>query len=92
MFNVKVEYDPAPIRHIAVQCPDCKKWFYGWDIIDDYRSADLRYDYQISFATFICPVCGKEFGGIHNADKPKIEEVSYPEVYEGCLTRKEIWE
>ena len=90
-MNIKVEYDPTPIRHIAVQCPDCKKWFYGWDIVDGGFEY-LKYDYQIGFATFTCPVCGKEFGGIHNADKPQIEEVSYPEIYDGCLTRKEIWE
>ena len=91
-MNIRVEYDPTPIRHIAVQCPDCKKWFYGRDIINGDWLRDLTYDYQINFATFTCPVCGKEFGGLQNVDKPKIEEVSYPEVYEGCLTRKEIWE
>ena len=24
-FNVKVQYDMIPIRHIAVECPKCKK-------------------------------------------------------------------
>ena len=89
-MNIRVEYDPTPIRHIAVQCPCCDKWFYGEDIVDggfDY----LKYDYQIYFATFTCPVCGKEFGGNQNATKVHIEESSYPEVYDGCLTRKEIW-
>jgi hypothetical protein len=89
-MNIRVEYDPTPIRHIAVQCPDCKKWFYGWDIIDG-EFDDLRWSYQICIATFKCPICGAEFGGIHNKNKVHIEEVSYPEVYEGCLTRKEIW-
>ena len=40
-FNVRVEYEPLPIRHIAVQCPNCKKWFRGWEITeDDLREAE----------------------------------------------------
>lgn len=31
-FNVRVEYEPLPIRHIAVQCPECKNWFHGMDM------------------------------------------------------------
>ena len=34
-FNVKVEYDMMPIRHIAVECPKCKKWFKGWQITEN---------------------------------------------------------
>lgn len=89
-MNVRVEYDPTPIRHIAVQCPDCKRWFYGWDIVDG-EFDDLMFDYQIYFATFTCPICTKRFGGNQNATKVYIEEVAYPEVYDECLTRKEIW-
>ena len=33
-MNVRIMYDPAPIRHIAVQCPDCERWFNGRDIDD----------------------------------------------------------
>lgn len=95
MFNVRVEYDNRPIRHIAVQCPKCNKWFNGWDIVDSspysHPFEELKYDYNIRWATFTCPVCGEEFGGMHNADKPNIEEVAYPEVYDGCLERKEVW-
>lgn len=93
-FNVRVEYESTPIRHIAVQCPNCENWFHGSDITDD----DLGYEYQIDFAHFTCPVCGRKFGrsDTWNAytalDKPHIEEVSYPEVYDGCLTQKVIWE
>lgn len=46
MFNVRVEYESTPIRHIAVQCPNCKKWFRGWEITED----NLRYAYEINFA------------------------------------------
>ena len=39
-----------------------------------------------------CPVCGAEFGGLQHNDKANIKEVGHPEVYDGCLERKEIWE
>lgn len=90
MFNVRVEYESTPIRHIAVQCPKCKKWFRGWEITED----ELRYSSDIHYTVFECPICEKEFGGIQHADNPNIKEVSYPEVYDGCLKRKETvsWE
>ena len=87
MFNVKVEYDSTPVRHIAVQCPECNNWFRGRDITKNH----LTYDFDIDWAEFDCPVCGKRFGGTRHADKPKIEEVDYPKVYEDCLERKEVW-
>lgn len=90
-MNVRVEYEATPIRHIAVQCPKCERWFYGEDIIKG-NFYDLRFSYQIHFATFKCPICGAEFGGIEDKNKVHIEESSYPEVYDKCLTRKEIWE
>ena len=93
MFNVRVEYESTPIRHIAVQCPECNKWFHGWDIVKGERAFDvLRYEHDINWAEFECPVCGKEFGGLQHADKPNIKEVEYPEVYEDCLTKKETWQ
>lgn len=79
MYNVRVEYDCAPIRHIAVQCPGCQRWFYGNSITEDR----LSYEYQLSSATFDCPICGEEFGG--RLDKPNIKEVMYPDVYKGCV-------
>ena len=101
-INVRVEYEPTPIRHIAVQCPHCQRWFKGYDITNN----DLNYDYQLNFATFNCPICKKSFGynsdrlfKFHNTmseyqDKIKIEESSFPEVYDGCLEKKEqiTWE
>lgn len=83
MFKVKVEYESTPIRHIAVQCPSCEKWFYGYDITSD----NLIYDYQVNFAKFTCPICHEEFSGEHT-----VEEVGYPKVYEECMRRKEVWE
>ena len=87
MFNVRVEYESTPIRHIAVQCPDCKKWFRGWEITKD----SLSYSYEIGFAKFECPICEREFGGLQHTDKPNIEEVGHPAVYEGCLEKKVKW-
>lgn len=52
----------------------------------------LRYEHDINWAEFECPVCGKEFGGLQHADKPNIKEVRHPEVYEDCLTKKETWQ
>lgn len=94
-MKVRVEYESTPIRHIAVQCPNCVKWFNGRDIIDGDWLEDLRYDYQIGFATFICPLCNDEFGYANPYDRKKvdIEEVgSAEECYKGCLSKREVWE
>ena len=90
-MNVRVEYESTPIRHIAVQCPRCVKWFDGRDITND----KLSFDYQIYWAQFECPVCGKIFGGDEyiKFSNISIKEVdSAEECYKGCLQRKEIWE
>lgn len=90
-FNVKVEYDMMPIRHIAVECPRCKRWFRGGQITKD----SLAEHYDIYNAKFICPLCKEEFGyDLYNdkKDTPNIEESGYPDIYKDCLTKKEIWE
>ena len=87
MFNVKVEYGEAPVRHIAVQCPECKKWFKGRDITYD----PLTCAHQIDYAEFQCPLCNKKFGGIMNSDRPNVKVASYPDVYNECLCKKEVW-
>lgn len=93
MFNVRVEYESTPIRHTAVQCPICGKWFNGWDIVKGNGAFEvLRYDHDIKWAEFECPVCGTEFGGLQHNDKANIEEMIYPEIYNECLKRKETWE
>jgi len=58
MMRIRLELDAASIRHLAVQCPDCENWFHGRDITHD----ELSYEYDIFFAQFECPVCGKIFG------------------------------
>ena len=89
-MKIRVEYEPTPIRHIAVQCPKCERWFNGHDITED----KLEYEYHIYYAQFICPVCGKVFGADerYNFANVQIEETDYPDVYKDCLKRKEIWE
>lgn len=89
-FNVKVEYDIMPIRHIAVECPKCGKWFYGREITKD----DLIEHTDILNAVFQCPLCNEEFGDKYwgKVDIPVIEESDYPGLYDGCLKRRETWE
>lgn len=88
-FNMRVEYDSAPVRHCAVQCPECEKWFYGYDVIED---GSLTYDYELGSATFRCPLCNTRFGCGTEYDDEKIAEVSHPKVYEGCLEKIVSWE
>lgn len=85
--NVKIEYESVPIRHIAVQCPDCKNWFSGWDII----KSECRYSYQITMAECECPKCGSEFR-IGNDSNIVDGGVAFPEFYDKCLHKKETWE
>lgn len=91
--NVRVEYKPALIRHIAIQCPYCKKWFQGNDITE----SQLSYDYQLNFAEFHCPVCNNNFGYHANGhlnrkkDELAIEESVYPDIYKDCMTKKTVW-
>ena len=85
-MKIRIEYDPTPIRHIAVQCPCCDRWFDGRDITED----SLSYEYQIRFANFHCPVCGASFQVTN--DYLHIEEAMYPDVYKDCLRKKTTWE
>lgn len=94
-INVRVEFDPAPIRHLAVQCPYCNKWFRGYDIAD----GELRYSYQLRFANYHCPLCNKDFSEYKPNRDPfdekmvlKIEEAPYEDIYKDCLTKKTTWE
>lgn len=90
-MNIRVEYDSTPIRNIAVQCPNCEKWFYGYDITED----KLQYSYQVPFAKFHCPVCSNIFGcnvGIKKDTFNVKEYGSAEEVYKGCLEKKVSWE
>lgn len=83
--KVRVEYEPTPIRHIAVQCPYCGKWFDGIEIVEG--NWDLSYDYQLHHVSFECPLCVKHFG-VQYDDEIDVEEVSYPDVYKEVLRKK----
>ena len=90
-MKVKIMYDPAPIRHIAVQCPDCGRWFNGRDISDK----DITYDYDLHIAQFKCPVCGKIFGSdaYSNHSNTRIEECDdHNDVYKDIYQKVERWE
>lgn len=94
IINFRVEHDLAPIRHVAVRCPECFRWFQARDITAD----SLDDDVDLKFAVFVCPVCGTSFSARNNfrpwddEHEIDIEEVTYPDVYKDCLTRKETWE
>lgn len=90
-MNVKIMYDPTPIRHIAVQCPDCERWFNGRDIGD----RELVYDYELYQTQFICPVCGKVFGSdaYSKHQNVKVEECdSVSDIYNDIYKKVEKWE
>jgi hypothetical protein len=84
-------YDPAPIRHIAVQCPDCERWFNGRDVC----GRELVYDYELYQTQFTCPVCGKVFGPDDNSVNRNviIEECDrHSDVYKDIYKKVEKWE
>ena len=89
-FNIRVEYDATPVRHLAVQCPNCKRWFHGREISSD----EILYKHDVCFALFTCPICDEEFGFHFDGsfDDYEISEVGYPEVYKDALEKKVTWE
>lgn len=89
-MNIRVEYDCRPIKHIAVQCPKCERWFDGRDITEN----QLDYERQIAHALFTCPICGKIFCGDWNIgyEDVHVEEMGYSAVYKDCIKKKEVWE
>lgn len=90
-LNIRVEYEATPIRHIAAQCPNCRKWFNGREITEQ----ELSFSHHIYHAQFKCPLCGRVFGAdecIGYANVNVVECGSSTEVYKDCLRRKEVWE
>lgn len=93
-INFRVKYDPAPIRHVAVQCPFCNKWFNGDDILAE--SKILTFESDLEFAKFLCPICDRNFS-VYDPDSGfetmKIKECdNHMEVFKDCLKRKVRWE
>ena len=83
-FNVRIDHDPAPIRHIAVQCPECMEWFRGRDITEE----SLTYDSDLYQTTFVCPICHTVFGKDTNYWICSGKEADYPEIYDDCWTKE----
>ena len=87
-LNIRVEYEPTPIRHLSIKCPFCNNWFKKNDIAKndiDYIT-DLTYDGE-----FKCPNCKKEFDS-SDYELNIVECDNHNEVYKDCLTKKVIWE
>ena len=86
-FNVRIDHDPATIRHIAIQCPKCKEWFHGRDLTDEL----LTYDTDLYHVTFICPLCYTLFGKDTDYEVCCGEEADYPEIYVGCYQKSTVF-
>lgn len=82
---IKANFDPAPIRHLAIQCPECNNWFIGNDILEN----TIYYAYEISGSSCLCPKCNTSFIISINSDID--EEADFPEFYRKCLKRKITW-
>jgi hypothetical protein len=81
--KIKVEFDPCPIRHAVVQCPNCEKWFYP----DDILTKEIHSDYDLYQVEGTCPICGHHFNS-----QTEIEECSHSKIYDGVMKKKVIWE
>lgn len=84
-IKVAVEFDPTPIRHMAIQCPRCERWFYKYDITN--VRVDYKHDID-SYAKCKCPVCDHEF----DLGNVELEYPHFPEFYDKCAKKKEVWE
>ena len=84
-IKVAVEFDPTPIRHMAIQCPKCHRWFNRHDIAND----DIDFDSDIdSSAKCECPACNHEF----DLGNVEFEYPDFPDFYDKCAKKKVVWE
>lgn len=89
--KIMVEYECTPIRHIAVQCPFCKNWFKGHDILKD----NITYSCEIDGASCSCPKCNYIFDIDMDGEGAEIKEPSTgfnQFVNDNCLKKVERWE
>lgn len=84
-IQIKVEYESVPIRHLAIQCPNCKNWFHGTNI----AQKNVVYEHDLYYLKCNCPVCNHYFNTESNYE---ITEISYPQIYDKCLNKKVTWE
>ena len=76
----RVEYESTPIRHMSIQCPECKKWFWAYDIAKERP----YYSYQISNTQCKCPICSY---GFNIAGCYDIEEMGYSDIKKDVLEK-----
>lgn len=84
--KIKAEFDLIPVRHLAIQCPNCKNWFVGNDILYN----EVMYEYEIKGNSFNCPTCGAYI--IISDDSEIEEDVDFPKFYDNCKKKKTVWE
>lgn len=85
--QLKVEFEPCPVRHLAIQCPDCNRWFKQTDITLHKWISDESDISQ--FTECECPACGCKFD-LGNVEYG--EDVEFPEFYDNCSKKKTVWE
>ena len=93
-INIRIEYEAAPIKNFAVQCPHCECWFRGDDLLEASKLGGkaVVYESDIREAQFVCPICRKAFGTNATVSDISIKEVTSEEkCFEDCFRKKEIW-
>lgn len=95
VLEYRVEFGEPPITRVAVRCPVCERWYRANDIIFDDDRVDrpscIRFEGQLDLAIYECPKCKTRFDAL-NFKVVKVQECGYPEVYKGCIEKKEVWE
>jgi len=51
---MRVKYESTPIKHLAIQCPECQNWFHSQDICNK----TISYSYELDFMDCLFPKCG----------------------------------
>lgn len=85
-INIKVEFESVPIRHLAIQCPNCNSWFMGHDIL----KRECNYKHELYGTECHCPKCDYDF--VISYGSKFDETAEFPEFYGNCLTQKVSWE
>lgn len=87
-INIRVEFEPTPIRHLAIQCPNCQNWFADYDICEN--NIDIKDKYDLYFLECRCPKCHHFFEN-KNHESLNIIECGHKEVYKNVLKKKIEW-
>lgn len=82
-MRVRAEFEPRQIRHISVECPHCKNWFWGEDITEDR----LNTVTELFLANFRCPICFEWFG----TSDIEINECDFDEICKNVNEKVTIW-